>query len=464
MMGAATRDRAPRAPGAGAAGAADRAARSARVFVLVAVCGAADRPRRSRAPVAARAAAAAGHQRRRDHSTGSAPTISAAICCPACSTARGCRCWSRCCRSCVSGSLVGTLLGMIAGFRRGWDEVVIMRVVDIVLSIPRDPARGPHRRGARAGLHQADPGARLHPLAALHPRRLCARPCRSSNLPYINAARARRRRSRAHPAPPRAAEHRSRRCSSSRRRVRPDDPVRGGAVVPRPRHPAADAELGLDHERRPQYVAPPGGSPPFPASACSCWCCRSMCSATGCATASTPRRRAMTEANASGRSRAEGRGDRRRRDLRRLDRRSAFAREGATALPVGQPRRGARTAPGELGVARDATLLHATELRRTSLDPRPRPARASSAGARPTSSINNAGVYPRGLLLDIAATEWDRIMDVNLRAPFLVTREMARLMIAAGVQGAIVNISSGARARCATARCPTASPRPRSSG
>jgi peptide/nickel transport system permease protein len=31
---------------------------------------------------------------------------------------------------------LGTLLGMIAGFRRGWVEIVIMRAVDIVLSIP----------------------------------------------------------------------------------------------------------------------------------------------------------------------------------------------------------------------------------------------------------------------------------------------------------------------------------------
>jgi peptide/nickel transport system permease protein len=31
---------------------------------------------------------------------------------------------------------LGTALGMIAGFRRGWVEIVIMRAVDIVLSIP----------------------------------------------------------------------------------------------------------------------------------------------------------------------------------------------------------------------------------------------------------------------------------------------------------------------------------------
>ena len=58
--------------------------------------------------------------------------------------------------------------------------------------------------------------------------------------------------------------------------------------------------------------------------------------------------------------------------------------------------------------------------------------------------INNAGVYPSGFLLDTDEREWDRIMDVNLRAPFLVTRAFAKGMIAAGVKGAVVNVSSGA--------------------
>lgn len=58
--------------------------------------------------------------------------------------------------------------------------------------------------------------------------------------------------------------------------------------------------------------------------------------------------------------------------------------------------------------------------------------------------INNAGVYPSGLLLDLPVEEWDRIFDVNLRAPFLVARGFARLMIARGVSGSIINIGSGA--------------------
>jgi 3-oxoacyl-[acyl-carrier protein] reductase len=62
----------------------------------------------------------------------------------------------------------------------------------------------------------------------------------------------------------------------------------------------------------------------------------------------------------------------------------------------------------------------------------------------PDIVINNAGIYPSGFLLDIDAAEWDRIFDINLRAPFLVTRATTRLMIRHKVKGNVVNISSGA--------------------
>ena len=34
------------------------------------------------------------------------------------------------------GLIVGTILGIIAGVRRGWVDAVIMRIVDVLLSIP----------------------------------------------------------------------------------------------------------------------------------------------------------------------------------------------------------------------------------------------------------------------------------------------------------------------------------------
>jgi len=56
--------------------------------------------------------------------------------------------------------------------------------------------------------------------------------------------------------------------------------------------------------------------------------------------------------------------------------------------------------------------------------------------------VNCAGIYPVTPLLALSADEWDRVMAVNLRGPFLVTQAVARRMIADGGGGSIVNISS----------------------
>ena len=58
--------------------------------------------------------------------------------------------------------------------------------------------------------------------------------------------------------------------------------------------------------------------------------------------------------------------------------------------------------------------------------------------------INNAGIYPSGFLLDIPVEEFDRVFAINLRAPFILMRALARQMIKRQVRGSIVNVSSGA--------------------
>ena len=58
--------------------------------------------------------------------------------------------------------------------------------------------------------------------------------------------------------------------------------------------------------------------------------------------------------------------------------------------------------------------------------------------------VNNAGVYPSGFLLDISTQEFDRIFDVNLRAPYMLTKGFALQMIQQKVKGSVINISSGA--------------------
>ncbi len=61
--------------------------------------------------------------------------------------------------------------------------------------------------------------------------------------------------------------------------------------------------------------------------------------------------------------------------------------------------------------------------------------------------VNAAGIYPATAFTDLDAELWDLVQAVNVRAPMLLTRELATRAIAAGTQPAVVNISSGAAQR-----------------
>jgi 3-oxoacyl-[acyl-carrier protein] reductase len=65
----------------------------------------------------------------------------------------------------------------------------------------------------------------------------------------------------------------------------------------------------------------------------------------------------------------------------------------------------------------------------------------------PDVLVNNAGLYPRTPLTDTGPADVRRILDVNVVAPFELTRQVTALMIKAGVAGRVVNISSGAAVR-----------------
>ncbi len=59
--------------------------------------------------------------------------------------------------------------------------------------------------------------------------------------------------------------------------------------------------------------------------------------------------------------------------------------------------------------------------------------------------INNAGVAAHGAVVDLEEDEWDLVMDVNLKAPYLVTQYTLPTMLAQGSGGAYVfNASSAA--------------------
>ena len=45
--------------------------------------------------------------------------------------------------------------------------------------------------------------------------------------------------------------------------------------------------------------------------------------------------------------------------------------------------------------------------------------------------INNAGMYPRVSMLDMRESDWDYVLDINLRGSFFCAQAAARAMIAA---------------------------------
>jgi len=68
---------------------------------------------------------------------------------------------------------------------------------------------------------------------------------------------------------------------------------------------------------------------------------------------------------------------------------------------------------------------------------------AARQGGQVDVLVNAAGIYPATPLDAMTAAAWDRVQQVNVRAPVLLTVALAR----AGRPAAVVNISSGAATR-----------------
>ena len=63
----------------------------------------------------------------------------------------------------------------------------------------------------------------------------------------------------------------------------------------------------------------------------------------------------------------------------------------------------------------------------------------------PDILVNNAGVYPRVRLLDMRESDWDHVLDINLKAGCFATIAFVKALQAAGKRsGSVINISSQA--------------------
>ena len=61
--------------------------------------------------------------------------------------------------------------------------------------------------------------------------------------------------------------------------------------------------------------------------------------------------------------------------------------------------------------------------------------------------VNNAAIFPRTPFLELTEADWDGLLNVNLRAGFVIAQAAAKRMVAAKTGGAIVNLTSGAAYR-----------------
>jgi 3-oxoacyl-[acyl-carrier protein] reductase len=60
--------------------------------------------------------------------------------------------------------------------------------------------------------------------------------------------------------------------------------------------------------------------------------------------------------------------------------------------------------------------------------------------------VNNAGITRDGLLVRMKDEDWDRVMDVNLRGAFLMTRAVTKAFVRQKSGGRVINIASTAGA------------------
>ena len=114
-----------------------------------------------------------------------------------------------------------------------------------------------------------------------------------------------------------------------------------------------------------------------------------------------------------------------------------FAAEGARVTMVDVAEDAGRAAASRIPNATFATadVSNSADVARVVRD-------ATAGGASIHILVNNAGITHACEFLDLAEADFDRVLRVNLKSMFLCGQAVARSMVAGGVRGAIVNLSS----------------------
>ncbi|MFJ3670856.1 SDR family NAD(P)-dependent oxidoreductase [Streptomyces sp. NPDC090106] len=124
----------------------------------------------------------------------------------------------------------------------------------------------------------------------------------------------------------------------------------------------------------------------------------------------------------------------------------AFAAEGARVLVADLNEEGARAVVEEIEKTGGTALAVTGDLSEQAVVDRVAQTAVERFGGVDVL-VNNAGIMDRmSALADVSDAEWERVLRVNLTAPFLLTRAVLPHMLAAG-RGAVVNTASEAGLR-----------------
>ncbi len=67
---------------------------------------------------------------------------------------------------------------------------------------------------------------------------------------------------------------------------------------------------------------------------------------------------------------------------------------------------------------------------------------AIAARGRIDILVNNAGIIRRADLLDFSETDWDEVMQINLKSAFFLSKAVARHMVDSKTPGRMINVAS----------------------
>jgi 2-dehydro-3-deoxy-D-gluconate 5-dehydrogenase len=116
----------------------------------------------------------------------------------------------------------------------------------------------------------------------------------------------------------------------------------------------------------------------------------------------------------------------------------ALAAAGAHIVAVGR----SSMAETEAAVMQSGGSFQSIPADLSTLEPIDRVVSEATEGRRVDILVNNAGIIRRADAIDFNESDWDAVMNVNLKSVFFLTQALARKMLADGMGGKVINVAS----------------------